>query len=88
MSGVVFVVCIPSANYEQRLRRGYGEFSENDPTCKGDDSNFLHVGVSLRDKNQQRIPMTINQDERSSLGDFFAVESGESLPLEKVSAQI
>lgn len=89
MSGVVFVVCVPTSNFEHVLR--YGDDHTEDKIINQDE-NILCVNVNLRDRNPQNIPITINKNinnQKRSVSDinYFSNENQENiepLPLEKV----
>lgn len=98
MSGVVFVVCVPTANYEQALHYGCGASLPRQDSGKfnfNNSPNLYSVEVELRDKRIDRIPITVqtvqnqgytNQgfmDQRVSVHDRRP-GSVEVVPMEKV----
>lgn len=98
MSGVVFVVCVPTANFEQSLQYESGSSLPHEDSGKfnvNNSTNMYSVEVELRDKRIDRIPITIqtasnqgytNQgftDQRESIHDR-RTGSLEVVPMEKV----
>lgn len=87
---MVFVVCVPTSNFEHILR--YGNINTKDKIMNNQDENILCVNVNLRDKNPQNIPITFNKNinnQNSSISgiNYFSNENQENvepLPLEKV----
>jgi hypothetical protein len=82
MSGVVFVVCIPTTNYEQVLKYGVDALQSND-------DDLLNLEINLRGKKHQTIPITLNGSYRSNFSDrqmsISTISNKDNIaPMEKV----
>lgn len=102
MSGVVFVVCIPTANYEQYLLGNKNSIKyHSDNSCTNNISDEAYrLEVELRDKNDpERIPLTFSQGytnegfepRRCSVQRNIGVgqrDKNANIPLEKVKTRL